>query len=138
MSWYKHPLLTGLMRWFLFTVFFALAPLWILALGLRLKGVHPSVGELVRQGELLLICCAVAATGIGDLAGTAGRFSALKIVCTGLCLFVVAIAVGGYTQISFMISHHETYDVPFVATWSIVLFACTTLSGACCVALSRH
>lgn len=93
--------------------------------------------HLVQQGELLLICCAIAGTGIGDLAGSGGRFPPLKIVCTALCLFVVAVAVGGYTQISFMISHKEEYDLAFVAKWSVVLFACTTLSGACCVALSR-
>lgn len=118
-----------LLRWFMFSVLIALAPLAASHFGLQVDRREPSVEMLVGRGELLLICATIAAAAIGELI-PAGREKPLrKLIAGGSCM-VIVVASSLYFAI---IQARADPDPASVAKMSVRLFAGMIVAAGCSV-----
>ena len=78
-----------LVRWCMFSVLIALAPLAASYFSLQVDRREPSLEMLLGRGELLLICATIAAAAIGELIPTGREMPVRKLVAGGSCMAVV-------------------------------------------------
>jgi hypothetical protein len=130
-------MLIRFLRWFIFTLLVSILPILVSAIALWLSGDHPSIVEILGAGELLMICCALSATAVGDIVATKLRHPNAKLIFAGLCVLVVVVTTVGYTLIVVANHRHFPYDQNLVAIVSMCLFLFTGICSAVCVALSH-
>lgn len=118
-----------LVRWFMFSVLIALAPLAASYFSLQVDRREPTVEVLLGRGELLLICATIAAAAIGELIPTGREKPVRKLVAGGSCMAVV-VASSLYFAI---IQARADPDPAPVAQMSIRLFVGMVLAAGCCI-----
>jgi len=127
-----------LLRWFIFTVLVALAPLLVYGASTLIEGNQVTDELLFGKGELLLICCALAAAAIGDIITSGRELETYKLICGGSCVIVVFFTSALYDNIAQHIQLKTHYEPGVVANLSIISFTVTIISAAACLALSRE
>jgi len=126
--------------WFIFTVAFSLLPLGGYFLAMQLHGYSPTLFELLEKGELFSICCALAATGIGE-AISIKRNRKYTHPCVAFCVLIVGAGIIGFVQRMMDIHNQVQLDERgqfFVVQFSIILFVATTFGAACCAVVSHE
>jgi hypothetical protein len=136
-----------LWRWLVYTLLASLAPFWIFLLICGVAGKPISVVHVLAAGELLLVSCGLAASGIGDLSNRlrASRRRRLRVVrwtenipvyCNGIFFGVVFVSAVAYAVHETLVMFGHPYSETFVAGASAVLFICTVICAGCCVGLN--
>ena len=103
---------------------------------------------MLAAGELLLVSCGLAASGIGDLSNRlkvlrrrrsrVGRWSEkIPVYCNIIFFGVVFVSAVAYAVRETLVMSGHPYSEKFVATASVVLFSCTLICAACCVGLNE-
>jgi hypothetical protein len=113
-----------LFLWLGFTVLPALIPLITLASKLYSRGQVVSIAGLFGKGELLLICSAFAAAGIGELIARGGRrYKVSKVIFGGCCLALLMGAIDEYGDVGIMLHRGECYNTVYIAGKGIFMCA---------------
>jgi hypothetical protein len=122
-----------LLRWFIFSVVISLLPLAFYYVRAMTDGKAVSLPELLARGELLLIAVALAADAIGDLLASKSA-GMLKTIAGGGCVITV-----GFSSFYFAdVSTKTAANVTVVFWMSLVLFAVSMISSACCKWLAEE
>jgi hypothetical protein len=137
-----HPKLAeireALVRWMVFTVAFAVMPVAFNALTAITRGDPVAYANLVANGELLLISAAISAAAAGELSTSAEpALPATKSLLIGMSFLVICVASLWFADIASAVRAHEEVDRHAVSVGSTVVFAFATITGACCMTLSR-
>src|SRR5437867_4852072 len=141
-------------EWLLFSLLVSLVPFWISGVVSGVTGKPLPWICMLRTGELLLITFGLAGTGIGEIfskrrlsfslrpAARRDRFETFALYCTFIFMGVVTFTAISYAS---RLTVEMTHPVPvpntsndFVLYESLILFACTALSGAAWSALARE
>lgn len=123
-----------LVRWFIFSVMVALAPLVISYLGLRLDGQEPRFYMLTMRGEVLLISTTIASAAVGEIIASGREKAIQKLVSGGSCVLFVL-----HSSLLFAaIQARQAADPQSLLAASLVLFAGTLLASSSCVYLAHE
>jgi hypothetical protein len=123
-----------LVRWFIFSVMVALAPLVISYLGLRLDRQQPRLYMLTMRGEVLLISTTIASAAVGEIIASGRDNALLKLMAGGSSVLLVL-----YSSLLFAaIQGRQAADPQAILTASLVLFAGTLLASSGCVYLAHE
>jgi hypothetical protein len=118
-----------LVRWCMFSVLIALAPLAASYFSLQVDRREPSLDMLLGSGELLLICATIAAAAIGELIPTGREMPVRKLFAGGSCMAIV-VASSLYFAI---IQARINPDPASVTTMSVRLFLGMLLAAGCSI-----
>lgn len=138
-----------LVRWLIFSVIFALLPVFSKALVLftglmstsgSVQALGPvlTFGEILARtcgdGELLLVATAIAAAGIGEIVSSAGQNRRLaRVVIGGSLLLIVALSSLWYAII---VGSQTSLDAALVAQGSLVVWFSAVTAAAASVVIS--
>ena len=136
--------LTRLVRWLLFTVAVALVPFAFFWVRATQRGAPSSLADVAGGGDLYLVAAAIAATGIGELAGTRRRHHPLTLLLAiGFALLVVlwsallfADTVAARTGAT-GIGAPQRADPVAVAVMSTWVVGAAVVSGGICVGMAE-
>lgn len=92
--------------------------------------------SVLGAGQLLTICCALAAAAIGDVLATKTSDSGNRIIFTAICGFVVLVTILWFTIVGLEIFWGKDHHEKWVANGSIGLFIFTAITAAFCVGVS--
>ena len=124
--------LQGLLKWVIFGVIIALAPLgasFLNAVTDETSSAWLTVGkQVLAEGELLLIAAAIAADAIGDLIGSGRDDLTLKLLSGGACVLVVFVASLWYGHIAALVHAGKTPQTNLVPVGSLLVLAGTVLA----------
>jgi len=133
------PASVKLLKWVVFSVALAVAPLLLNALRcITRKDIAFTLTGLLERGELLLVSAAIAASAVGDLA-TSGITTAQKskIVLGGIASGIILLSSWLFADISvgWQVNTEQMSSdgITLISCW---LFAAAVVTGACCTALS--
>ncbi|WP_433825755.1 hypothetical protein ACQP2E_27030 [Actinoplanes sp. CA-015351] len=125
-------------RWLMFGVAFATLPLLLNLLLAVTSSREIGIGQLLGQGELLLVSAGVAASGAGELSGEAiEALRRFQIFLSGAAYILVCIASVWFASTATLKAGGQKVNETAVANGSLVLFAAAIITGMCCVGLSR-
>jgi len=128
----------ALVRWMIFTVAFGVLPVAFNALTAITRGDQVAYVNLVANGELLLISAAISAAAAGELSTATERtLPATRSLLIGMSLLVVCVASLWFADIASAVRSHEPVDRDAIMVGSTVVFAFATITGGCCMTLSR-
>lgn len=125
-----------ILKWFLFSVLIALAPLAADGLN-RLSQISGTISlkpitvGILGHGELLLISAALAADTIGDLIASGEQFKTLKLVTGGASAIIILLASIWYADIAGILLGGRALDFTTVAYGSSIILAATVLASGC-------
>jgi hypothetical protein len=126
------------LRWLMFGVLFATLPLVLNLLLALTRDLQVNWAHLLGQGELLLVSAGVAASGAGELSGESVReLRRFQIVLSGSAYLIVCLASVWFASTATLRVAGQKVDESVVAYGSLIVFATSIITGACCVALSR-
>jgi asparagine N-glycosylation enzyme membrane subunit Stt3 len=121
-----------LVRWCIFNVLIALAPLVISYLALGLDRKEPSLALVTARGELLLISTTIASAAIGELLPSGRNYATLKVTSGGACMLLVLLSSLFFSAIQ---ARREPSEGAIFAA-SISLFSFTLLASFSAVYLA--
>ena len=136
-----------LARWVLFSIIFALIPLFVdfIAELTRTNGQSASFG---RHGELYLLASAMCAVGVGEILGVNQKFVIAKIAAGGAALLIIGLATALYTisasdaaaELVKQAGDAKTSGADFykgVVGYSWLMFVFSCIVSTSCIALSE-
>ena len=133
-----------LIRWLIFGVAISLIPLAYNFLNLQLRGASPTLIQLVKNGELLLIICAFCAASIGALVGSGPRMLPLKLICGGGALIILMLSALYFSDVSALAAGIMENELDAQASGSQIVFhnsfwffTSGVLASGSCVLLSE-
>lgn len=130
-------MLIKLVKWLLFSVLVALAPIvggWLIQ---ATRANTPPVFDLISHGELLLIAVALSSAAGGELIGTGESMKLYKMFAAGISALIVIVAALYFSNVSASIAAGEALNVLFLERASIVIYISAIISSASCIALSE-
>lgn len=136
-------ILTRLTRWLLFTVAVALVPFAFFWVRATHRGAPAGLADVVGNGELYLVAAAIAAAGIGELAGTRRRHPLTLLTATGVTLLVLLWSALLFADTAAARVPANGANAPpptdpsAVAAMSTWVVAAAVLSGGICVGLAE-
>lgn len=122
--------------WLIFSVTLALAPLLFNASLMFISGKSPTLAQLLKNGELLIITVAIGADAIGKLFGSGSARKLLKIAAGGGTTLLVIFSSLLFSAISTS-SLGTAFDPSRVAMISTVMFSFTVIAGGSCTILAE-
>lgn len=136
-------------KWLLFSLLASLAPFWIAMICSGVAGIPFYGWELLANGELLLICFGLAATGTGDI--FANRRSLLNIrpiirrdridtaalYCTWALMVVVVVTAVSYAALLMSNAYGHDVNRLFMGIWSAGLLLLTMVSASVAASIGR-
>lgn len=122
--------------WLLFSVLLALAPLLFNAAFVYVSGQNPTLVQLLRNGELLLIAVAIGADAIGKLMASGNTLRLPKIVAGGAAILLVIFCSLLFASVATS-SIGTSLDPTRVANVSALMFGLTVIAGMSCTVLAE-
>jgi hypothetical protein len=127
-----------LVRWAAYTVVISVLPVVFNALGAVTRGQPVRYDDLVANGELLLVSVAICAAAAGELStATAESLVATRSLLVAMSLVTAVLAAWWFADVTSAVRAHGPVDRHAIAVWSSMLFAFATVTGACCMIVSR-
>jgi hypothetical protein len=114
-----------LIRWYIFSVLIALAPLLVGYLALSLDRGVPALYLLTARGERLLISTTISSAALGEML-PGGRGSAPRLIAGGSCVLLVVLSSLFFAAIQ---ARPDPNPVS-VFTTSVWLFGCTLFASS--------
>ena len=118
------------LRWLLFSVAISLVPFAATALRIKTGGGQLNLQDFTINGEVLILAAALAASGLGELAGNNLRHRNLGIVSGFGCTAIVMVS-------SIWYGSGPPIDQTFFAFGSLAMLLCATLIGVLCIWISE-
>jgi hypothetical protein len=136
--WHEKPLTQKLTTWLMFGVIIALTPFILELLKLLDRRQDVSLSAVLGTGQLLLVSAAIAAGATGELVlvDVPSRNRLAKLISIGGCTLSVIVSSLWFGDISAAIQEGKPPDPNTVTNGSILVFVCTLISSAWCLALS--
>jgi len=132
-------ILRKFLRWFMFGVLVALAPLFITGVILVAKDNPPPILlTVLGSGQLLLISTAIAADAIGDLVCASIESATLGIVAGGGCILALMCGALWYAANSAMLELGKPGRASTVTKGSLIIFLFTIISAGACKMLTQE
>ncbi len=126
-----------LLKWAIFGVLIALAPLVFNYVGALILEFDPTFVSVLANGELFLVSAGISAASIGELFGGGEARKGYKYVAGGGSVVVVLFASLFFALVS--VAHRANMDVGegIIAVVSVILFVCGIAASGGCVALAE-
>ena len=121
-----------LVRWCIFSVLIALAPLFVSYLALGLDQKEPSLALITARGELLLISTTIASAAVGELLPSGRNYATLKVTSGGACMLLILLSSLFFSAIQ----ARRDPNAGAIFAASISLFSCTLLASFSAVYLA--
>ncbi|MGE5529145.1 MAG: hypothetical protein ACM3X6_08385 [Patescibacteria group bacterium] len=128
--------LSQIVKWLIFSVAIALAPLVCRLIVSGFWGQYLTVTELCCGGELFLISSTMATTAVGRLVATDKKLGTLKNVAAGCTLFLLLVSSFSFAFITANAGARPLIAVN-VASSSYYVFATTVVSSGSCVIMAE-
>lgn len=122
--------------WLIFSVILALAPIMFNAILTFITGKTPTLDQLLKNGELLIIAVAIGADAIGKLFGSGPNRKLLKITAGGGCTLLIIFSSLLFSAISTN-ALGTSLDPARVATISSIMFFMTVVTSGSCTLLAE-
>jgi hypothetical protein len=122
--------------WLFFSVLLALAPLLFNAAFIYVMGQNPTLVQLLKNGELLLIAVAIGADAIGKLMASGSNLRLPKIAAGGLAILLVIFCSLLFASIATS-SLGVSLDPVRVASLSALMFGLTVITSMSCTVLAE-
>jgi len=124
-----------LVKWLIFSVIAALAPLVFHYMSALTTGKEVSFLGPISGGELLLLSVALAAVAIGENYMLGNNHLTRKLILGGLSLLSLLLASYWYAYISTFVGASEAVDRGFVGWGSIIIYAVTLVLAGLTIGL---
>lgn len=124
-------------RWVLFGVVIALAPLIANYFSLGFAGKNSTIGGVIARGELLLIVSAMCAAAVGELVGSGAAFRTLKVIASGVALVVLVLASLFFAGVAVAHARGGGVDPIAIKEISLYIYGVAIVSCGACVLLSE-
>jgi hypothetical protein len=125
-----------LIVWIIFSVIVALTPIIFNAILTFITGSTPTLSQLLKNGELLIIAVAVGADAVGKLVGSGTSKKIYKILSAGVCILLIIVSSLLFSAIS-MTSIGASFDPLRVAHVSIYVYLLTMITSGSCIILAE-
>ena len=123
-------------RWFIFGVIIALAPLTCRMIISGFSGHYLTMIELCCGGELFLISSTMAATAVGRLVASGKTLGTLKYIIAGSTLFLLLISSFSYAFVTATVGSSRLIGANISST-SFVVFIMAAIASGSCVAVGE-
>jgi hypothetical protein len=123
---------TRLVQWLIFSVAVAIAPLIFSYISQLTRGLDPSIGVILRNGELLLISTAIAAEAIGELLSSKTASPTNKMISGGCSILVLFFGSLWFADITSAIASGVIVRQDVIVAGSLVIFIFTLISSLSC------
>ncbi|MCI5210497.1 MAG: hypothetical protein D3910_17290 [Candidatus Electrothrix sp. ATG2] len=121
--------------WLIFSVTLALAPLIFNALVVFISGKTPTLDQLLKNGELLIITVAIGADAMGKLFGSGSARKLPRIAAGGGTLLLVLVSSLLFSAVTTS-SLGAALDPDRIALLSGIMFLSTIITGGTCTLLA--
>jgi hypothetical protein len=134
----RSAIAATLLRWLLFGVVVATAPLLADALSGLTRGEWVSMEALLTRGELLLVAAAISAAAIGELfAKDMASMLVGRLLIGGASLVLILMSALWFADIAAALRDGETVDASWITLGSLIIFGMAAIVGACAMVLAE-
>jgi len=127
-----------LIRWAIFTAVFSIVPLGILFLVLVYSSRPHGIGDIIGDGELLLISWILAIGGLGELFPDGSKLRIPTLVFAGVNSIVLVISLALFVIVRYASTGVASEAHTSFTVWaSIILFVSAFFTSSACVALAE-
>jgi hypothetical protein len=97
-----------------------------------------SLARALSHGELLLISASLSAAATGELfGGDQHRLRNFKLFLAGASVILVSLTSLWFADITNAFQQGQPVNADAISSGSMVIFACSVITGGCCVILSE-
>lgn len=132
-KFFDKKIVIKVIKWLVFGVFLTIVPILTDFVINASHTKQPEFAEVIKKGEMILVCAGIAGASIGELIGSGKSQLGLKLLTGGGCVLVLIGASGWYASIASDVRSKLPYNSEFVARGSMWLLWISIIAGIGCV-----